>query len=127
MRQLVSSGSPYEPKIGFSRAVKVGNGISVSGTAPIGEDGATIGLGDAAAQTRRCLAIIGDALAELGASLAHVTRTRIYLTNRNDWQAVGQAMGEAFGNIRPASTMVVVSGFIDPTWLVEIEADAVIE
>jgi enamine deaminase RidA (YjgF/YER057c/UK114 family) len=124
-RQLVSSGSPYEPIIGISRAVKLGNFIAVAGTAPL-QDGKTVALGDAAAQTRRCLEIIADALRHAGASLSDVVRTRIFLTRIADWEAVGRVHGEIFKDIRPASTMVQVSSFIDPEWLVEIEADAVV-
>jgi len=126
-RRRVSSGSPYEPKIGFSRAVRVGNIISVSGTAPIGPDGETVGPGDPAAQARRCLEIIKNALEEAGASLSDVVRTRTFLTNIDDWEAVGSVHGEFFRDVCPASTMVEVSRFIDPDWLVEIEADAVID
>jgi len=127
MRKLVSSGSPYEPKIGISRAVRVGPVISVAGTAPIGPDGHTVGRGDAAAQARRCFEIIAAALESAGASLRHVVRTRILLTRIEDWQAVTQVHGEFFRDIRPANTVMQVSRFIDPDWLVEIEADAVLE
>ncbi len=126
-RQLISSGSPYEPRIGFSRAVRVGNMISVSGTAPIGPDGKTVGLGDAAALARRCLEVIAEALQRAGADIKYVIRTRTYLMRREDWEVVGAVHGEFFGNVRPASTMVVITGLLDPDWLVEIEADAVIE
>ncbi|HSG94367.1 MAG TPA: RidA family protein [Afifellaceae bacterium] len=126
MRQNISSGSPYEPKIGFSRAVRIGDIVCVSGTAPIGPDGGTVGVGDPAAQTRRCIEVARLALEQAGVSLADVIRTRTFLTRRDDWEAVGRAQGEAFGNIRPASTMVVVSGFIDPDGLVEMEFDAVV-
>lgn len=126
-RKLISSGSPYEPQIGFSRAVRAGNFISVAGTAPIGPDRSTIGVGDPAAQTRRCLEIIREALQEAGASLHDVIRTRIFLTRIADWEAAGRIHGEFFGDIRPASTMIQVAQFIDPDWLVEIEADAVID
>jgi len=125
-RTLVSSGSPFEPKIGFSRAVRVGNSVTVSGTAPM-RDGKLVGKGDAAAQTRRCLEIIAAALEQAGASLRHVTRTRLMLTNMDDWQAVAAVHGEFFGAIRPANTVVQVSRFIDPDWLVEIEVDAIID
>jgi enamine deaminase RidA (YjgF/YER057c/UK114 family) len=126
-RQLVSSGSPYEPRLGISRAVRAWRVVAVSGTAPIGKDGATVGLGDAAAQARRCLEIIRDALEKAGAKLAEVTRTRILLTRIEDWEAVGRVHGEFFGDIRPANTVMQVGRFIDPEWLVEIEADAVME
>jgi len=127
MRKLVSSGSPYEPKIGISRAVRVGPIITVAGTAPIGADGRTMGQGDPAAQARRCLEIIAAALEAAGASLRQVVRTRILLTRIEDWQAVTRVHSEFFRDIRPANTVMQVSRFIDPEWLVEIEADAVVE
>jgi enamine deaminase RidA (YjgF/YER057c/UK114 family) len=126
-RQRVSSGSPYEIPIGISRATRVGNVIAVSGTAPLGADGNTVGAGDGYAQTKRCLEIISGALKGLGSQLQDVTRTRVYLVDMNDWKEVARAHGEVFGQIRPASTFVQVSRFIDPEWLVEIEADAVCE
>lgn len=126
MRELISSGSPYEPKIGISRAVRVGDVIAVSGTAPIGPSGQTVGVGDPAAQARRCLEIIGAALAEAGASLKDVVRTRTLLVRIDDWQAVAAVHGEFFRDIRPANTIMQVSRFIDPAWLVELEADAVV-
>jgi len=127
MRKLVSSGSPYEPKIGISRAVRAGNVVAVTGTAPIGADGKTVSPGDPAAQARRCLEIISAALESAGASLRHVVRTRILLTHIEDWQAVTAVHGEFFRDIRPANTVMQVSRFIDPEWRVEIEADAVID
>ena len=127
MRQLISSGSPYEPKIGISRAVRAGAIVTVAGTAPIGADGHTVGKGDAAAQARRCLEIIEAALDQAGASLGQVVRTRILLTRIDDWQAVAAVHGEFFHDIRPANTIMQVSRFIDPEWLVEIEADAVVD
>lgn len=126
-RQRVSSGSPYEPVIGFSRAVRVGNQVFVSGTTPIGPDRKTVGVGDPAAQTRRCCDIAGEALEKLGASFADVVRTRIFIVRVEDWQAIGAAHGEVFGDIRPAATMVQVAGLLDPDWLVEIEFDAIVE
>jgi len=123
-RQRVSSGSPYEPIIGFSRAVRVGHRVEVGGTAPIWPDGSCDP--DAGAQTRRCFEIIEAALREAGASLADVVRTRTYLVDVADWEAVGRVHGELFAEIRPASTMVVVTGFLDPRWKVEIEADAIV-
>jgi enamine deaminase RidA (YjgF/YER057c/UK114 family) len=125
-RQNISSGSPYEPVIGFSRTVRVGNIIAVGGTAPIGPDGRTVGIGDPGAQTRRCLEIIAQALAAAGAGMGNVVRTRIMLRDIRDWEAVGRVHGEFFGTIRPASTLVQVAQFIDPEWRVEIEADAVV-
>lgn len=125
-RQNVSSGSPYEPIIGFSRVVRVGSIIAVGGTAPIGTDGKTVGVGDSAAQTRRCFEIIEQALKEADAGLEHIIRTRTFLTDISHWEASGRAHGEIFSAIRPVSTMVQVTGFINPEWLVEIEADAVI-
>lgn len=126
MRQLVSSGSPYEPKVGISRAVRVGSIIAVSGTAPL-LDGKTVGKGDPAAQARRCLDIIKAALEQAGSSLDQVVRTRTLLTRIEDWQAVAAVHGEYFGAIRPANTIMQVTRFIDPDWLIEFEADAVIE
>jgi len=125
-RQLISSGSPYEPRVGISRAVRVGSIIAVSGTAPLGADGQTVGKGDPSAQARRCLEIIKEALERAGTSLDHVVRTRTLLTRIEDWEAVATVHGEFFGAIRPANTIMQVSRFIDPDWLVEFEADAVI-
>ena len=126
-RRLVSSGSPYEPRVGISRAVRVGRIIAVSGTAPLGPDGLTVGKGDPAAQARRCLEIIKEAIEHAGASLAQVVRTRTLLIRIEDWQAVASVHGEYFGETRPANTIMQVSRFIDPDWLVELEADAVID
>jgi len=125
-RRNVSSGSPYEPLIGISRAVRIGPIVAVAGTAPIGPDGATVGKGDAAAQARRCLEISRDALREAGADLAHVIRTRFLLTRIEDWRAVAEVHGEFFRDVRPVNTIVQVSRFIDPDWLVETEVDAVL-
>ncbi len=127
MRRLVSSGSPYEPKVGISRAVRVGNLIAISGTAPLGPDGRTVGIGDAGIQARRCLEIIAEALEKAGASLRQVIRTRTLLVRIEDWEAVAAVHGEFFAEIRPANTIMQVSRFIDPDWLVELEADAVID
>lgn len=124
-RRRVASGSPYEPVIGFSRAVLDGHHVAVSGTAPIAAEGGDPPAG-AFAQTKRCLEIVLAALAEAGAGPEHVIRTRTYLVRPEDWQEVGRAHGEVFGDVRPASTMVVVTGFLDPRWLVEIEADAIL-
>ena len=121
-RRLIASGSPFERVVGFSRAVRVGNVVEVAGTAPIGVSAP----GDAYAQTKRCLEIVAQALADAGAELRHVTRTRIMLTDIAHWREAARAHGEVFAEIRPANTIVEVSGFIDPEWLVEIEASAVI-
>ena len=125
-RLNISSGSPYEPRVGISRAVRIGSFISVSGTAPLGPDGRTVCVGDPAGQARRCLQIISAALAQAGASLADVIRTRTLLTRIEDWEAVTTVHGEFFRDIRPANTVMQVSRFIDPLWLVEFEADAVL-
>ena len=127
MRKLVSSSSPYEANVGFSRAVRAGSVVSVAGTAPIGPDGRTVGRGDAAVQAHRCLEIIATALEAADASLRHVVRTRILLARIEDWPAVARVHGEYFASIRPACTVVEVAGFIDRDWLVEIEADAVVD
>ena len=127
MRKRVSSGSPYEPRVGISRAVRVGAFVTVAGTAPLGPDGRTVGRGDPAAQARRCFEIMAAALVEAGASLHDVVRTRILLTRIDDWEAVAAIHGEIFRDIRPVNTIMQVSRFIDPEWLVEIEADAVID
>jgi enamine deaminase RidA (YjgF/YER057c/UK114 family) len=124
-RRLISSGSPYEPVIGFSRAVRDGREIAVSGTAPVMPDGADPPA-DAYGQARRCLEIVVAALVQAGARGQDVVRTRTYLTRVADWEDVGRAHGEVFADIRPASTMVVVHELLDPRWLVEIEADALI-
>lgn len=126
-RKLVSSGSPYEDLIGFSRAVRVGNFVSVGGTAPIGPDGETVGAGDAAAQARRCLEIIVEALHRAGARLQDVVRTRTMLKDVSDWQTVARVRAEFFRDVKPVDTIVEVSGFVDPQWLVEIEVDAIID
>jgi len=125
-RQNVSSGSPYEPIVGFSRAVRIGNRIAVSGTGPLGPDGETV-HGDIAVQMRRCLEISLAALAELGAGPEHVIRTRTYLKQREDWEVASLVHGEFFSEVRPASTMLVVSSMIDPDWLVETELEAVLD
>lgn len=125
-RRRVASGSPYEAAIGFSRAVRVGAGdrVLVSGTAPIWPDGTCDP--DPEAQARRCLEIIAAALAEAGAGVADVVRTRTFVTDPSVADAVGRVHGAVFGDVRPASTMVVVAGLLDPRWLVEIEAEAVV-
>lgn len=124
-RRLVASGSPYEPVIGFSRAVVEGHHVSVSGTAPIMPGGGEPPA-DAYGQAKRVLEIILDALEEAGAGPEHVVRTRTYLVRAEDWQEVGRAHGEVFADVRPASTMVVVRRFLDPRWLVEMESDAIL-
>ena len=124
-RQLITSGSPYEVLIGFSRAVRVGDRVLVSGTGPIWPDGEC--PDDAGTQARRCIEIIDEALREAGASLADVVRTRQFIVARADAEAVSKAHGECFADVRPASTMVVVAGLLDPRWRVEIEAEAIVE
>ena len=126
-RRRVSSGSPYEPVVGLSRAVRAGRFVAVAGTAPLDAEGRTVAVGDAAAQARRCFEIVARALEELGASLADVVRTRVLLTRIEDWEAVARVHGEFFRDVRPASTVMQVTRFIDPDWLVEVEADAVVE
>src|SRR3972149_7671347 len=123
-RQSVSSGSPCEPVTGLWRAVRVGQVIAVSGTAPLGQDGTTVGVGDPVAQARRCFEIARQALEKLGASLDDVIRTRVFLTRIEDWKAVAEVHGECFRGVRPASTFVQVSRFVDPNWLGEGEVDA---
>jgi enamine deaminase RidA (YjgF/YER057c/UK114 family) len=126
-RQRVSSGSPYESVIGISRAVRVGGFVTVAGTAPLDAEGRTFAPGDAAAQARRCFEIVARALEGLGASAADVVRTRVMLTRIEDWEPVARVHGEFFGDARPACTFVQVVRFIDPDWLVEVEADAILK
>lgn len=126
-RQIISSASPYEDQIGFSRAVRSGNFIAVSGTAPIAEDGKTAAHGDAYGQTMRCLEIIKAAIEEAGGKIEDVIRTRVYLSDINRWKECSQAHGEIFGEIKPASTIVEVSHLLKSEWLVEIEADCIIQ
>jgi enamine deaminase RidA (YjgF/YER057c/UK114 family) len=121
MRQNITGGSPFEPIIGFSRAVRVGNIVHVAGTGPVGADNE-----DAAGQTRRIFEIATEALAKAGASLDHVVRTRMYLTHVEDWEAVGRVHGQFFGTVRPAATMVVVAALLNPAWRIEIEFEAII-
>jgi enamine deaminase RidA (YjgF/YER057c/UK114 family) len=123
-RRRVSSGSPYEPLIGFSRAVRAGNRVLVAGTAAVWDDGEVDP--DPTVQARRCLEIIAEALEEAGASLADVVRTRVYLVDAADSEAIAGVHGEAFRDVRPASSFVVVAGLLDRRWRVEIEAEAVV-
>lgn len=120
-RTNIAGTSPYEPVIGFSRAVRIGNHVHVSGTGPVGADDL-----DVARQTERCLTIIAEALKNAGASIEHVYRTRMFLTRAEDWKAVGQVHGKLFGTVLPAATMVVVKELLNPHWHIEIEADAYI-
>ena len=121
-RQNIPGSSPYEPIIGFSRAVRVGNVVHVAGTGPVGAEGE-----DAAGQTRRIFAIAEKALAEAGAKFGDVVRTRMYLTRAEDWEAVGRVHGEFFGETRPAATMVVVAALLNPAWRIEMEFEAIIQ
>jgi enamine deaminase RidA (YjgF/YER057c/UK114 family) len=125
-RTLVSSGSYLEPVIGFSRAVRVGNIIVVGGTAPIRAEGGTAAIGDVYGQTKRCLEIVEKAIRDAGGTLENVTRTRIILTDIALWKDAARAHAEAFGAIRPVTTLMQVTAFVDPDWLVEIEAEAVL-
>ena len=125
-RENISTGSEWEPIIGYSRAVKVGSSIFVSGTTATDENGDVVGPGDPAVQTRQAIANIGRALERAGASLEDVVRTRMFVTDIKFWEEYGRAHGEAFGEIRPATTMVEVQALIDPDMLVEVEADAVL-
>ena len=124
-RKLISSGSPFEPRIGFSRAVRVGPYVAVSGTAPIAPDGGVAAPGDVYGQTKRCLEIIQQAVKGAGLTLQNVIRTRVMLTDISRWEEAARAHGEIFGAVRPASTFVEVKGLIDKAWLVEIEADCI--
>lgn len=121
-RKNISGGSPFEPRIGFSRAVRIGNAVHVSGTGPVGADQAPV-----EDQTRRVFEIMEQALAEAGATLRDIVRTRMYLTHAEDWEAVGKVHGELFGAIRPAATMVVVAALLNPSWRIEIEAEAILD
>jgi len=126
IRKTVSTGSPYEPIVGISRAVRIGNTIAIAGTAPLGTDGKTIGIDDPVAQARRCFEISRLALEQLGGSLQDVIRTRILLARIDDWLEIAKVHGELFQDIRPVNTIFQVARFVDPEWLVEIEVDAVV-
>jgi enamine deaminase RidA (YjgF/YER057c/UK114 family) len=121
MRQNISGGSPFEPIIGFSRAVRVGNIVHLAGTGPVGADNL-----DVEAQTRRIFAIAEEALAKAGAAFKDVVRTRMYLTHMEDWETVGRVHGEYFSEVRPAATMVVIAKLLNPAWRIEIEMEAVV-
>ena len=122
IRENISGSSPFEPVIGFSRAVRIGNAVHVSGTGPVGAD-----EGSVEEQTRRVFEIIEQALTKAGGSLRDIVRTRMYLTHAQDWEAVGRVHGELFGKIRPAATMVVVAALLNPSWRIEIEAEAILD
>lgn len=125
-RVLVSNGNPMETVVGFSRAVRVGAFISVGGTAPVDSEGNTVGVGDPATQARRCLEIIREALENAGSGMEDVVRTRVLLTNIDDWKKVIEVRAEYFKDIRPVDTIIEISQFVNPEWLVEFEADAVV-
>ena len=124
-RRNIRSGAPWEPVVGYSRAVRVGNFIAVSGSAAVDAEGNLVGEGDAYAQARQCIQVIDDALREAGASLKDVMRTRIYVTDIEQWAEISRAHQEAFGDVMPATSMLEVSRLIDPKMVVEIEADAI--
>ena len=126
-RILVPSTSPFAPIMGFSRVVRVGNHVSVGGTAPIDADGKTVGVGDPAAQVRKCFETIESCLSQAGASMSDVVRTRMLLTRISDWEQIAKVRGEYFKDILAVDTVMQVNGFINPDWLVEVEVDAVID
>lgn len=125
-RKLISSGSPYEDSIGFSRAVRVGPYISIGGTAPIDSNGKTVGIGDISMQTKQCMETIKTALEKAGSSLNDVVRTRMLLTNIEDWKSAAQVKSIYFKEIKPVDTIMQISRFIDQDWLIEIEVDAIV-
>lgn len=125
-RELISNGNPMEAIVGFSRAVRVGPFISVGGTAPVDANGKTVGIGDVAAQTRQCIEVIKGTLEQAGSGLHDVVRTRVILTNIDDWKAAIDVRKEYFRDVRPVDTIMAVTGFVNPEWLVELEVDAVI-
>ncbi|MEP3332647.1 RidA family protein [Sedimentitalea sp.] len=125
-RQLISNGNPMEAVVGFSRAVRVGPYITIGGTAPVDADGNTVGIGDVAAQTRQCIEIIKLALEQAGSGLQDVVRTRVLLTDIDNWKAAIDVRKEYFRDVRPVDTIMAVSRFVNPDWLVELEADAII-
>ena len=126
-RRLISSGGPWEPVVGYSRAVRTGNHVFVAGTTAAAPDGTVFGPGDGYLQAKRCFEIIEAALAEAGAAMRHVVRTRMFVTDISRWEEFGRAHGECFRDLRPAATMVQVSALISPDMLIEIEVDAVID
>lgn len=125
-RQLVSNGNPMEAVVGFSRAVRVGPYIAVGGTAPVGPDGKTVGIGDVAAQTRQCFEIVKAALEQAGSGLHDIVRTRVILTDIDNWKAAIEVRKEYCRDARPVDTIMAIDRFVNPEWLVEIEVDAVI-
>lgn len=125
-RELISNGNPMEAVVGFSRAVRVGPFIAIGGTAPVGADGKTVGVGDVASQTRQCIEIIKAALEQAGSGLHDVVRTRVILTDIDNWKAAIDVRKEYFKDIRPVDTIMAIDRFVNPEWLVEFEADAVI-
>lgn len=125
MRSQISSGSPLEPQIGFSRAVRVGGFVAIAGTAPLAADGSVAARGDVYGQTKRCLEIMAQAVSDAGLRMRDVVRTRVMLTDISRWADAARAHGEVFAQIKPACTFVEVKGFINPEWLVEVEADCI--